>query len=127
MVNDLFQARKSISIIVSVQGQKKLTSAAENCKLLKIGCTQYTGLYLNQQVDIVNSFKYLADEFTSKGDHSALCDNRAKRAVRATTELISLRKEVKFGKKQFSNMIILYFFLYFCQDLFTLLKLGHIL
>ena len=45
----IFQAGKSNSIIVSVQGQK--TFAAEKCKLLKMGCTQYTGysLYLNQQ------------------------------------------------------------------------------
>ena len=33
----LFQARKSNSIIVSVQEQTKLTFAAEKCKLLKIG------------------------------------------------------------------------------------------
>ena len=42
------------------------------------------------------SFKYLGDEFTSKGDNSVLCDNRAKRAVGTTTELISLCKAVKF-------------------------------
>ena len=30
-------------------------------------------------------------------------------AVGTTTELISLCKEVKFGKKQLSNMILLYF------------------
>ena len=48
----LFQARKSNSIIVSLSPKaKKLPFAAEKCKLLKIGCTQYTGdsLYLNQQ------------------------------------------------------------------------------
>ena len=52
--DSLFQGRKSNSIIVSVQEQKKLTFAAEKCKLLKIGCTQHTGdsLYLNQQKDI---------------------------------------------------------------------------
>ena len=108
----LFQARKSNSIIVSVQEQKKLTFAADKCKLLKIGCAQYMGdsLYLNQhKMDIVESFKYLGDEFTSKGDYSVLCNNRAERAVGTTTELISLCKEVKFGKKQLSNMILLYF------------------
>ena len=66
----LFQARKSNSIIVSVQEQKKLTFAADKCKSLKIGCAQHTGdsLYLNQQkMDIGDSFKYLGDEFTSKG------------------------------------------------------------
>ena len=97
--DDLFQARKSTSIIVSVQEQKKLTFAAEKCKLLKIGSTQYTGdsLYLNQQkMDIVDSFKYLGDEFTSKGDYSVLCDNRAKRAAGTATELISLCKEVRY-------------------------------
>ena len=41
--NGLFQARKSNSKIVSVQEQKKLTFAAEKCKLLKIGSTQHTG------------------------------------------------------------------------------------
>ena len=67
----LFQARKSNSIIVSIQEQKNLTFAAEKCKLLKIGCTQYTGLYLDQQkMNILASFKYLGDEFTSKGDYS---------------------------------------------------------
>ena len=35
----LFQARKSNSIIVSVQEQKKSTFAAEKCKLLKTGYT----------------------------------------------------------------------------------------
>ena len=47
----LFQGRKSNCIIVSVQEQKKLTFAAEKCKLLKIGCTQYTCdiLYLNKK------------------------------------------------------------------------------
>ena len=98
----LFQARKSNSIIVSVQEQKKLTFTAKKCKLLKIGSRQYTGdnLYLNQQkMDVLDSFKYLGDEFISKGDCSVLCDNRAKRAVGTTTELISLCKEVKFGKE----------------------------
>ena len=51
-------------------------------------------------MDIVDSFKYLGDEFTSKGDYSVLWDNRAKRAVGTTTELISLCKEVKFGRKK---------------------------
>ena len=89
-----------------------MTFAADKCKLLKTGSTQYIGdsLYLNQQkIDIVDSFKYLGDEFTSKGDYSVLCDNRAKRAVGTTTKLISLCKEVKFGTKQLSNMILLYF------------------
>ena len=39
-------------------------------------------------MDIVDSFKYLGDEITSKGDYSVLCNNRAKRAVGTTTELI---------------------------------------
>ena len=89
----LFQARDRNSIIVSVQEQKKLTFAVEKCKLLKIGCTQYTcdSLYLNQQkLDIVDSLKYLGDEFISKGDYSVLCHNRAKRAVGTATEQLQL-------------------------------------
>ena len=65
---------------------------------------QYTGdsLYLDKQkMDIVDSFKYLGDEFTSKGDYSVLCDNRAKRAVGTTTELISLCKEVIHGENSY--------------------------
>ena len=38
-----------------------------------------------------------------------MCDNRTKRAVGTTTDLTSLCKEVKSGKKQLSNMILLYF------------------
>ena len=57
----------------------------------------------------MDNFKHLGDEFTSKGDYAVLCHNRAKRAVGTTAELISLCKKVKFGKKQLSNMILLYF------------------
>ena len=66
----LFLARKSSSIIVSVQEQKKTTFAADKCKLLKIGCTQYIGdsLYLNQQkMDIVDSFKYVGMSSLQRG------------------------------------------------------------
>ena len=52
-------------------------------------------------MDIVDSFKYLGDEFASKGDYSVLCDNRAKGAVGTTTELVSLCKEVKLGKNSY--------------------------
>ena len=55
-------------------------------------------------MDMVDSFKCLGDEFTSRGDYTVLCDNGAKRAVGTTAKLISLCKEVKFGKKQLSDM-----------------------
>ena len=70
-------------------------------------------------MDIVDSFKYSGDEFTSKGDYSVRSDNRAKRAVGTTTELISLCKEVKFGKKQLSNMIPLYFSVFLPRLLYS--------
>ena len=55
----LFQARKSNSIIVSVQEQKKLAFAAEKCKLLKIGSAQYTGNSLSTKNGYCGQFQIL--------------------------------------------------------------------
>ena len=52
-------------------------------------------------MDVVDSFIYLGDEFTSKGNYSVLCDNGTKTAVGTITELISLYKELKFGKSTY--------------------------
>ena len=38
-----------------------------------------------------------------------LCKTRAQKSMGTTTELISLCKEVKFGKEQIPNMILLYY------------------
>ena len=38
--DDLFQAKRSNDIIVSIQEQKKLTFSAEKCKILKVGPIQ---------------------------------------------------------------------------------------
>ena len=41
-------------------------------------------------------------------DHTqVLCKTRAQKSMGTTTELISLCKEVKFGKEQIPNMILL--------------------
>ena len=58
---------------------------------------------------MVSDFRYLGDEFDSKGSYSVLCKTRAKTSMGTTTDLISLCKEVKFGKEQIPNMILLYY------------------
>ena len=91
---------------------------------------QYTGdilIYLNQQkMDIVGSFKYVGEEFTSKRDYSVLCDNKATSAVGTAAELISLLQRSKIWERNSYLIRFFYIFLYFCQDLFTVLKLDHI-
>ena len=80
--DDLFQAKRSNDIIVSIQEQKQLTFAAEKWKILKVGPIKDrdASIYINdKKVDIVDEFRYLGDEFTSKGDNSVLCKTRQKK------------------------------------------------
>ena len=112
--DDLFQAKRSNDIIVSIQEQKKSTFAAKKCKILKVGPIKDrdASIYINdindKKVDIVDEFRYLGDEFTSKGDNSVLCKTRQKKATGNIIELMSLSKEVHFGKRQISSMMLLY-------------------
>ena len=109
--DDLFQAKRSNDIIVSIQEQKKLTFAVEKCKILKVGPIKDrdASIYINdKKVDIVDEFRYLGDEFTSKGDNSVLCKTRQKKATGNIIEIMSLCKEVNFGKRQISSMMLLY-------------------
>ena len=67
--------------------------------MLKIG---------DQKTDIVDSFGYLGDDFTSRRDYLKLCKEEAQKSFGKIIELISLCKEVNFGKTQISNMILLH-------------------
>ena len=58
-------------------------------------------------MEVKDSFRYLGDIFSSKGDNMAMIEERIKRSVVSTTELISLCKEVQFGDSQI-NMLLLY-------------------
>ena len=92
--------------------RKKLTFAAEKCKILKFGITKSQSSSLaigNDNFEVVSNFRYLGDEFDPKGSYSVLCKTRAQKSMGTTTELISLCKEVKFGKEQIPNMIRLYY------------------
>ena len=65
-------------------------------------------LFLVKKVEIKNSSRYLEDIFNSQGNNSDLCKDRLGRAVGTSIEIISLCKEVNFGKNQISNMLLLY-------------------
>ena len=53
----------------------------------------------DRALDIKNSTSYLGD----KGDNTALCKDRADKAVGTIIELFSICKEVNFGKFKISN------------------------
>ena len=92
--------------------RKKLTFATEKCKVLKFGIIKSHSSNLaigNDNLEVVSNFRYLGDEIDSKGSYSVLCKTRAQRPLGTTAELISLCKEVKFGKEQIPNMILLYY------------------
>ena len=59
-------------------------------------------------MEVKDSFRYLGDIFSSKGDNMAMIEKRMKRSVGSTIELISLCKEVQFGDSQINNMLLLY-------------------
>ena len=76
-----------------------------------MGTSRHTDHSVNideHKLDVIDEFRYLDDEFTSKGDNSVLCETRAKKSLGTISELISLCKEVHFGKKQLTNVILLY-------------------
>ena len=65
-------------------------------------------LSLVKKVEIKNSFRYSRNIFNSQGNYSDLCKDRLGRAVGISIEIISLCKEVNFGKNQISDMLLLY-------------------
>ena len=59
-------------------------------------------------MDVEIQFKYLGDVFNSQGNNIDLSKTRAAKSTGTSIEIISLCKEVKFGKKQIANMFLLY-------------------
>ena len=59
-------------------------------------------------MEIKDSFRYLGDIFSSKGDNTSMIEERIKRSVGSIIELFSLRKEVQFGDSQINKMLLLY-------------------
>ena len=100
----------SNDIIYDIQRMKCLEFSTEKCRLLKINCkaNDDTISISGKKVEIENSFRYLGDIFNSQGNNSDLCKNRLGRAVGTSIEIISLCKEVNFGKNQINNMLLLY-------------------
>ena len=56
---------------------------------------------------MVEFARYLGDYFNTSGDNTTLCKERFLRAKGSTVELIALCKEIKFGKRQIENMLVL--------------------
>ena len=76
------QAQQSNHVISSTLERKKLTFAAEKCKVLKFGITKSHSSSLatgNDNLEVVSNFRYLGDEFDSEGSYSVLCKTRAQK------------------------------------------------
>ena len=61
-----------------------------------------------EELKVVAQFKYLGDVLNNRGDNSEMIKDRVGKAVGPTNEIISLCKEVNFGKNQISNMLLPY-------------------
>ena len=89
---------------------KKLTFAAEKCKILKFGITKSQSSSLaigNDNFEVVSNCRYLGDEFDSRGSYSVLRKTKAQKSIGTATELISLCKEVKFGINKYDTPLLL--------------------
>ena len=87
-VDDIADISGGIAPAVSSNGRicypqdlKRLKFAHEKCKLLKINTSdQQQNLQVNgQEMEVKDSFRYLGDIFSSKGDSMALIEERIKR------------------------------------------------
>ena len=108
----MISAQVSCKVMENMQDKKRLTFSAEKCELLRINPKPYSaGASLtvnNAQVKMVESARYLGDYFNTSGDNTTLCKERCLRAKGSTVELIALCKEIKSGKRQIENMLVLY-------------------
>ena len=100
----------SNDIICNIQRRKRLKFSTKKCKLLKVNSKDNgdTISISGEKVEIKMSFRYLGDIFNYHGDNSDLCKERARKAIGTSTEIISLCKEINFGKNQISEMLLLY-------------------
>ena len=82
--------------------------STEKCKLLKVRTMEIQSVISGKKVEIKMSFRYLGDIFNYHGDNSDLCKERARKAIGTSIEIISLCKDINFGKNQISEMLLLY-------------------
>ena len=103
-------AQKGNDVIAGMQDRKRLKFSGEKCKILKINSRDTTNTLTisDTTVDVEKQFKYLGDVFNSQGNNIDLSKTRAAKSTGTSIEIISLCKEVKFGKKQIANMFLLY-------------------
>ena len=103
-------AANSNKIIVGIQERKRLTFAAEKCRILKIYSFDFSNTVCvkGEDLKVVTQFKYLGDVLNSRGDNSEMIKDKVGKAVGTTNEIISLCREVNFGKNQIYNMLLLY-------------------
>ena len=95
--NNGFTRQKEVMTSLQLCSRMKLSFAADKCKVLKIGPPRHTDHSVNKdehKLDVVDEFRHLGYE--------------AKKSLGTISELISLCKEVNFGKKKLTNMILLY-------------------
>ena len=97
-------------INVGIQEYERLTFAAEKCRILKIDSSDFSNSVCvkGEDLKVDPQFKYLSDVSNSREDNSAMIKDRVGKAVGTTNEIISLCKEVNFGKNQISNMLLLH-------------------
>ena len=86
----------SDDIICNIKRRKRLKFSTEKCKLLKVNSKDNgdTISISGEKVEIKTSFRYLGDIFSSYGDNSDLCKERARKAIGTSIELISLCKAI---------------------------------
>ena len=105
-----YDAQISNKVITCIQELKKLKFSSEKCKIMKINSSSNTDTSFieDRALDIENSTSYPGDVFNDKGDNTALCKDRADKAVGTIIELFSICKEVNFGTFKISNLLTLY-------------------
>ena len=97
----------SNDIMCNIQRKKRPKFSTEKCKLLKVNSKDNgdTISISGEKVEVKTSFRYLGDIFNYRGDNSDLCKERARKAIGISIEIISLCKEINFGKNQISEML----------------------
>ena len=85
----------SNKIIVGIQEPKRLTFAAEKCKILEINSSDFSNsVYIKgEDLKVDTQFKYLGDVLNREGNNSAMIKDRVGKAVGTTNEIfISVKK-----------------------------------
>ena len=115
--------------IGNIQRRKRLKFSTEKCKLLKVNGKDNgdTISISGEKVEIKTSFRCLGDIFNYHGDNSDLCKERARKAIGTSIEIISLCKEINFGKNQISEMLLLYHSIFLPIGLSITVKHGQTL